>query len=166
MMNHLMPGARRSLTDVTQNMRKAIIAFLDNHDEDRRKLAAFVDTRLEVDAGKKKFILYDGYHHLLNIHDKMYKDRTNRLKKVLMFSSMNVQLEGLCHKSMQEFHEIKKDALVIAGAAPKFEAIQVKCEKNQCSDFPCDRRLWIRKVYANCKYCNESDMEYDLPDLE
>ena len=166
MMNHPMAGVRRSLTDVTHNMRKAIIGFLDNHDEDTNKLAQFVNIRLEVDACKKKLILYDGPHHLLNIHDEMYKDRTNRLKKVLMFSSMNVQLEGLCHKSMQEFHEIKKDALVIAGAAPKFEAIQVKCEKNRCSDFPCDRGLWIRKAYANCKYCNESDTEYDLPDLE
>ena len=166
MMNQPMPGARCNLTDVTQNMRKAINAFLENHDEDKRKLAAFVDTRLEVDAGKKKFILYDGYHHLLNIHDKMYKDRTNRLKKVLMFSSMNVQLEGLCQKSMKEFRKIKNDAAVIAGVTPKFEAIQVKCEKNQCSNFPCDRGLWIHKVYANCKYCDESKTEWELPDLE
>ena len=41
MMNQPMPGARCNLTDVTQNMRKAINAFLDNHAEDKRKLAAF-----------------------------------------------------------------------------------------------------------------------------
>ena len=161
-----MPRIRCHLTEVTQNMRKAINAFFDNHDEDKKKLAAFLDTHLELDGGKEKLILYDGFHHLLNIHDKRYAFRTSRLKEVLIFSSMNIQLEGLCHKSMKEFRKIKNHASVIAGTAPNFQAIQVKCEKVQCSEFPCDRGLWINKVYVNCKYCNEPEMECQLPDIE
>ena len=69
-MNQEMSRIRCHLTEVTQNMRKAINAFFDNHDEDKKKLAAFLDTHLELDAGKEKLILHDGFHHLLNIHDK------------------------------------------------------------------------------------------------
>ena len=34
------------------------------------------------------------------------------------------------------------------------------------TDFPCDRGLWIHKVYANCKYCNESEMGWELSDFD
>ena len=159
-----MTRIRSRLTNVPQEMREVIGAYLDNPEEDRQKLADFINTRLVVDDGKEKLILYDPAHHIFNIADQVYDLRTRRLKKILTFSSMTIELEGLCWNSMKEFHKIKRLISLIRGVTPNFQPIEVKCE-GDCSEFPCDRRIWISKVYRNCKYCNDSDIEYELPDI-
>jgi len=155
---------RYRLSNVPQEIREVIGAYLDNPEDDKQKLAAFINVRLVVDGGKEKLILCDPGHHIFNIADNVYEFRTRRLKKILTFSSMTIELEGLCWNSMKEFHKIKRLISLIRGVTPNFQAIQVKCE-GDCSEFPCDRRIWISKVYRNCKYCNDRDIEIDLPDI-